>query len=190
MIVVLQLGCGLEPESLGRSGSHLEADGESAWTTWTCTGAPCPWGSATSNHALPWPAAASPATARLGYSASPAPYLPAAAANGITISVDVGSAGVFAGEPGAPSHRWLGSVSPGQDFAVSGLASGEVLSVQSDDSFRYRVTTPSPPNDPPDDPPDDPPPPPPSGDPSQTVTWTCTSTPCPWGSSLSGEALV
>ncbi|HSR97527.1 MAG TPA: hypothetical protein VLM79_10775 [Kofleriaceae bacterium] len=197
VVVVLQVGCGLEPDSSGRSESHLEADGESAWTTWTCTSAPCPWGSETSNHALSWPAAASPVTARLGYTASPAPYLPAAAANGLTISVDLGSAGVFAGAPGAGSHRWLGSVSPGQDFDVSGLASGEVLSVQSDDSFRYHVTaTPSPPPDdpPPDDPPpDDPPPPPPppaSGDPSQTVTWTCTSTPCPWGSSLSGEALV
>ena len=101
VVVVLQVGCGLEPESLGRSGSHLEADGESAWTTWSCTGEPCPWGSETSNHAIAWPAASSPVTARLGYTASPAPYLPAAAANGLTISVDLGSAGVFAGAPGA-----------------------------------------------------------------------------------------
>jgi hypothetical protein len=199
-LVGVQAGCVTQPETLGRSGSHLEADGESAWTTWSCTGAPCPWGSETSNHAIAWPASAlpSPRTARLGYTASPAPYLPAAAANGLTISVDLGSAGVFAGEPGAPSHRWLGSVSPAQDFEVSGLPSGEVVSVQSDDSFRFRIapTASEPPPPPPDEPPPDGPPPPPdgppptSGDPSQTVTWTCTSTPCPWGSSLSGDALV
>src|SRR5262245_2099865 len=80
-------GCDMPWESSGSSTSYLETSGESAWTTWTCTDEPCPWGGALSNHAIAWPSSASPVGVRLGYTASPAPYLPAAAANGITISV-------------------------------------------------------------------------------------------------------
>ena len=173
-------------------------------TTWSCTDSPCPWGDSVSNHAIAWPASAGPIGVRLGYTATPSPYLPAAAANGVTISIEFGSANVFAGEPLGSSHHYLATVSPGQSYEVSGLDADEVLSVQSDDSFGYRVTPT--PGDPPDDdpppdagtppdsgtPPDPPPdaPPPGDGHASALVTWTCTGSPCPWGSSLSGHAMV
>lgn len=194
-------GCEASSESLGNATSFVvDTSGDSAWTTWTCTGDPCPWGDSTSNHAIAWPSSASPVGARLGYTASPAPYLPASAANGVTISIEFGSANVFAGEPLGSSHHYLATVAPGQSYDVQGLAEGEVLSVQSDNSFGYRVTaTPS------DDPPADPPPDagtapdaetPPDGTPpgdalaSQVAIWTCTGSPCPWGDSLSGHAVV
>jgi hypothetical protein len=123
---------------------------------------------------------AAPVASRLGYTASPAAYLPAASANGSTVWIDGGSASVYAGQPDASSHRLLVTLAAGDSYPVAGLAEGEVMSVQSDTGFAYRVT------------PTEPPPPPPGeqGQPSQTATWTCTSTPCPWGNTLSGEALV
>jgi len=119
-----------------------ELAGQSQIATWTCTADPCPWGQSLGNHALAWPAVAGPVATRLGYTVSPAVYLPADHANGIILSVEFGSAGVFAGRPAAPSHRFLVTVSAGQRYEVAGLPPGEVLSVQSDDVFRFRVTTP------------------------------------------------
>lgn len=166
---------------------------------WTCTGAPCPWGSSDSAHALVWASAGT--SQRLGYTVSAGIYLPDTHANGAVIELVSGAASAYAGLPGAPSHRFIGNLAAGQPFTVSGLQSGEVVSVQSGGSFEYRATrpTPAPPADDPPPPVDDPPPPPPPpvDDPpppaapsSQLVTWTCTGTPCPWGSSLSGHALV
>lgn len=153
----------------------------------------------------------SPVTQRLGYTTSPAVYLPAASANGMTISIEVGSASVFVGEPFAPSHSYLATVSAGHSYEVSGLDDGEVLSVQADDSFGYRLTR-ADPTDPPDaraapdagaapdasapdaSAPDAAAPDAgPSAEPalsSQIVTWTCTGSPCPWGSSASNPAIV
>lgn len=155
-----------------------EVTGASQQVTWTCAQDPCPWGSSLANPAVAWPASADPVATRLGYLASPAPYLPAEQANGVTVVIEDGSASLYAGEPQAASHRWLATLSAGQSYDVSGLADGEVFSVQSDTAFEYRVI-PAPPPEPTD-----------PGEASQTATWTCTSTPCPWGSELSGEALV
>jgi hypothetical protein len=226
--VAAQTGC--EPRSsepfTGSAPSYLsEMAGESQLATWTCTDSPCPWGESVSNHALAWPGSAEPVATRLGYTVSPAAYLPADSANGITISIELGSATVYAGEPLEESHHVLATISSGESYQISGVLPGEVLSVQSDVSFEYRVTpsvmgppdagtppdadtppdagTPPDASNPPDagTPPDAGPPPdasnpPDAGTPSdagtasQVATWTCTGSPCPWGSSLSGHALV
>jgi hypothetical protein len=107
--------------------------------TWTCTGDPCPWGDELSNPALAWPAEWLPISARLGYTVSPAVYLPASAANGLTVTIDFGSAGVHAGAPQDDSHELLAFLSAGDSFDVFGLDDDEVLSVQSDDSFGYHL---------------------------------------------------
>lgn len=155
--------------------------------TWTCTGSPCPWGSPLNGQAIVWPASANPVTQRLGYTASSGVYLPSTYANGMVLKALTGAASVYAGEPGAGSHRLLGSLSPAAgDFEVSGLAAGEVLSVQADQAFTFTATRsdPAAPGNPSD----------PGGTGTATgstvVTWTCTSSPCPWGSPLSGHALV
>ena len=86
--VAAQAGCAPAPgrPHTGSSTSDLDdLSGESQMTTWTCTGDPCPWGDSLSNPTLAWPADADPVATRLGYSVSPAPYLPAASANGLTI---------------------------------------------------------------------------------------------------------
>ena len=207
---VAQTGCqsrSTEPQLAAAASRLTETTGESEMTTWTCTGtgSSCPWGDSLSNHALAWPASAEPIATRLGYETSPAVYLPAASANGLTISIEFGSADLFAGEPFASSHSFVATVSAGDSFRVSGLDDGEVLSVQSADSFGYRLT----PSDP-SDTPDAGVPEPDAGDPgpdagpapdagpgttvggtaSQAVTWACTGTPCPWGTSPTGQALV
>jgi hypothetical protein len=197
LCVATQAGCELpsaDPVS-GSTNNYLsDLTGESALATWTCTGGSCPWGTSLSNHVIAWPASAGPVATRLGYTASPAAYLPAGSANGLTLSIELGTAGVYAGEPQEPSHHHLATVSSGHSIQVAGLLAGEVLSVQSEDSFGYRVTMP-PPANPPDagtpatDPPDAGTPPGP-GTTSQIATWKCTGAPCPWGDSLSGHALV
>jgi hypothetical protein len=198
----LLAGCDLGSELFGSSTSYVvDTTGESVMTTWSCTGSPCPWGDEVANHAIAWPSSATPVVVRHGYTASPAPYLPAAEANGLTISIEFGSANVFAGEPLEASHHFLATVSPGQSYDVSGLGANEVLSVQSDNGFGYHVApTPvdPPDDDPPDDPPDDDPPdddppddpPPGDGTESHLATWTCTGAPCPWGNSLTGHAIA
>jgi hypothetical protein len=206
--VVAPTGCGAQHgqhgSGRGTASSYLtDITGESELTTWDCVGDPCPWGQLTSNHALAWPASVAPIAARLGYAVSPAAYLPAELANGMTLSIESGSAGVFAGEPDAEGHTFLTTISPGQSYFVSGLLAGEVLSVQSDDSFEYRVTKPDPGESPdagptPDAEEEDPTPdagsdetpPTGSGIASQTVTWTCTGSPCPFGESTSNPAIV
>ena len=201
--------------------SHLgPLSGESQMATWTCTGDPCPWGDELGNPALAWPAEAQPVGTRLGYTVSPAVYLPASSANGLTVTIDSGSARVYAGEPQESSHHRLALLEEGDSFDVSGLGPDEVLSVQSDDPFTYHVA-PTEPGDPGDQPdagttdagdPDAPPPPdatvdaavdapadapvdapvPPDGPAtaSQAITWTCTGRQCPFGDTMSGQALV
>jgi hypothetical protein len=140
--VVAQAGCRSNAEEpLGKSMSDLtEISGESVLTTWTCTDAPCPWGDSVSNDALSWPLPAGPVATRLGYTVSPAPYLPADRANGLIISITLGNARLYAGGPQEESHRLLAELSEGDSYQVSGLDTDEVLSVQSDSGFGYRVT--------------------------------------------------
>ena len=150
----------------------------SQFLTWTCTGSPCPWGSSTGAHAVVWPANKLPTASRLGYTVSSPAYLPATAANGVTVKVTSGTASLYAGAPNASSHIYIGTLSSGQSAQVSGLAADEVLSVQSDLGFLYEITYPSATT------------PPPSVPQSQSVSWNCTGSPCPWGTSLSGRAIV
>jgi hypothetical protein len=114
--------------------------GSSQIVTWKCTGSPCPWGDSLSNHALVWPAPVGPGSARLGYAVSGAVYLPGSRANGADIQLETGTARVHAGPPGEPTHPVLATLTEGQTFHVSGLAAREVLSVQADLPFTYRVT--------------------------------------------------
>jgi hypothetical protein len=82
--------------------------GSSQFATWSCTGSPCPWGSSLGNDAIVWPASASPVNVRHGYTVSAGVYLPAANANGMTVSLQSGSATAYAGTPSGGSHRVLG----------------------------------------------------------------------------------
>lgn len=212
-----QIGCAGQP---GPDGLKLQAlsdiAGDSALATWTCTDDPCPWGSSLTGQVLPWPADSDPVATRLGYTVSPAAYLPAASANGATVAIDAGSASVYAGQPNDASHRLIDTLDAGESLVVSGLGATEVLSVQSGDVFSYHVTPAAPGSDPGGGSGNDPgsgsgsgsdpgsgsgsgsgsDPGGGSGDPtsgstdSQTVTWTCTGSPCPWGNSLDGIALV
>jgi hypothetical protein len=194
--------------------------GESQIATWSCTGDPCPWGEELSNPALAWPPETNPVTTRLGYTVSPGVYLPASVANGLTVTIDFGSAVVHAGAPQDSSHPALAFLSAGDSYDVSDLDSDEVLSVQSADPFGYHVAPTEPADHPdagtpddspdagtPDDTPDagtspDAPPPPDAAVPpdapvppegssaSQAITWTCTGRQCPFGQTLSAQALV
>lgn len=118
----------------------------------------------------------------------PRVYYPAAKANGLTVSVQYGSATLYAGLPDAASHRVVAALGEGGSHVVAGLTEGEVLSLQSGTPFGYTVTSPDP------TPPTNPTPPTPAPtDPavsSQLITWTCTGSPCPWGSPLGGQAVV
>ena len=164
LCIVAHAGCGRRPSELrvGVARSNLgPLSGESQVATWTCTGDPCPWGDELSNPAVAWPVEAQPVGARLGYTVSPAVYLPASSANGLTVTIDSGFVRVYAGEPQEGSHHRLTFLSDGESFDVAGLGPDEVLSVQSDDPFTYHVA-PTPPRDPGDQPDggtDDPPPP-------------------------------
>src|SRR6185295_247987 len=115
--------------------------------TWTCTGRPCPWGESLNGDAVVWPAAAGASNTRLGYTVSAGIYLPAASANGADLTIDSGEASAYAGLPGDASHRLLATLADGQTLHVSGLATGEVLSVQASAQFTYHATLP-PPGDP------------------------------------------
>ena len=179
--------------------SFAQTTGSSQLVTWTCTGSPCNWGNSLSGHAVVWPAAMGPITNRLGYTASAGVYLPQTAASGLSITVTAGSAGVYAGLPNAASHRLLATLNAGQSYAVSGLAAGEVISVQSGSGFAYTfdgsaaTATPAPSFTPTINNTATPTPVgtvvPPAAS-SQFVTWTCTGAPCNLGSSLDGHALV
>lgn len=177
--VTAQTGCVIAIDPTGTARFALdEIAGTSQHVSWTCTGAPCPWGDSLGDEAIAWPASADPGSTRLGYTASPAAYLPAPIANGLIIEIEAGTAGVYAGDPLADSHRVLATLSAGQRFEVAGVVTGEVLSVQSATAFEYHVIPPALP------PPDDP------SAPSQTTTWNCAGSPCPWGDSVVGEAVV
>ena len=162
---------------LATSPAFAQTSGASQLATWTCTVSPCPWGPSDSGHALAWPASAGPLNTRLGYSVSSAIYLPAQVANGTRVTINSGSANLYAGQPGAASHYYITSLGEGDSYQVSGLTAGEVLSAQSSASFTYTVTLPAAA-------------PPTTGLTSQLVTWNCTATPCPWGPSDAGQALV
>lgn len=203
--MVAHAGCERRPSELrvGVVRSNLGAlSGESQLATWTCTADPCPWGDELSNPVLAWPAEAQPVGTRLGYTVSPAVYLPASSANGLTVTIDSGSVRVYAGKPQESSHHRLALLSDGDSFDVSGLGPDEVLSVQSDDPFTYHVA-PTEPGDPPDAGGLDAPPPPDASPPadaavppdglasaSQAITWTCTGRQCPFGPTLARQALV
>lgn len=122
------------------SGAPAALTGASQAVTWTCSASPCPWGASLTNHALVWPADAGAARTRLGYTVSAGVYLAAAQGNGATLAIETGAARVYAGPPGAADHRLLATVPAGQAFHVTGLFVGEVLSVQGDGPFRYRLT--------------------------------------------------
>ena len=129
--------------------SNLAISGVSEMATWTCTGDPCPWGDELSNPAVAWPQETDPVTARLGYTVSPGVYLAASLANGLTVTIDSGSAVVHAGAPQDDSHPALAFLSEGESYDVFDLDPEEVLSVQSDEPFEYHVA-PTPPGDHPD----------------------------------------
>lgn len=152
----------------------------SQFVTWNCTGSPCPWGSPLSGQAIVWPAAKDPGNTRLGYTTSQAVYLPANYANGTIIWVDAGSATVYAGLPGSSSHSVLATINAGQNYVVSGLSAGQMLSVQGASAFQFQIDVPETPQ----------PEIPPAGTASEPVTLTCTGLNCPWGSPLSGHAIA
>jgi len=86
-----------------------------------------------------WPVSGA-LTSRLGYTTSAAIYLPASAANGATVGIDNGTASIYAGLPGASSHRLVATLSAGQSTQITGLANGEVASVQSGGGFTFSFT--------------------------------------------------
>lgn len=151
----------------------------SNYVTGSCTGSPCPWGSAISGQAVVWPEELQPLFNRLGYTVSKGIYLPAASASGLTLRVQSGTATVFAGLPSSSTHRVLSTLIAGQSYQVTALAQGEVLSVQALTSglFFYDFLGGLPPQTSPD------------WNLSTFVTGSCTGSPCPWGSSISGEAV-
>jgi hypothetical protein len=104
-----------------------------------CTGAPCPWGEMTSDHALVWPAAADAGNARLGYTASRGIYLPHNRVTGTTIEVTSGTVTAYAGVPGAPSHHVVTTIAAGGRYTFAALVPGEVLSVIGGGGFRYNL---------------------------------------------------
>jgi hypothetical protein len=138
-----------EESRIGAVRSNLAISGVSEMATWTCTGDPCPWGDELSNPAVAWPQETDPVTARLGYTVSPGVYLAASLANGLTVTIDSGSAVVHAGAPQDDSHPALAFLSEGESYDVFDLDPEEVLSVQSDEPFEYHVA-PTPPGDHPD----------------------------------------
>jgi cell division septation protein DedD len=122
--------------------SYAQSPLTSQHVTLTCTGSPCDGGPSLSSQAVVWPASMGPLTNRLGYTASAGMYLPASAASGLTVSITSGTATVSAGLPDAASHQVLATLSSGQSHLITGLVTGEVVSVQnSQDAFAYSLTT-------------------------------------------------
>ena len=113
--------------------------GSSQYVEWSCTGDPCPWGDTTGNDALVWPDDLSPVTNRYGYTTNAGAYVPGENVDGMTIDVTLGVASAYAGLPDG-SHSFRAQISPGNPWVVSGLAPGEVLSVQSSLTFDYELT--------------------------------------------------
>lgn len=152
-------------------------------TTWDCDShdaAQCPWGaggkaSGGSSQALHWPADLGPRSARLGYTTrsngeTAGVYLPASAANGLTLRITSGSPVVYAGDPASTAtQRQLTPEADGVTYQIAGLADDEALSVQAgrNATFTYRLTVPT----------DQSPAPPPSTTPTDPTGPTDTSTP-------------
>ena len=123
--------------------AQVAANGESESVRWSCTGSPCPWGDAESGAALVWPPASGATSVRHGYTTSQPVYLPASAANGALITIVKGAAALHAGLPLADHHRLLVTLKDGESATVSGLADGEVLSVQGEAPFSWRLAWPA-----------------------------------------------
>ncbi|MCB0073826.1 MAG: hypothetical protein KDE20_20300, partial [Caldilineaceae bacterium] len=80
----------------------------------------------------------------MGYTASGGMFLPAASAQGVSFTLTSGTAGIYAGLPSSPSHRLLASLTAGQTRTITGLAAGEVVSVQGvQGAFAYTFTLPA-----------------------------------------------
>ncbi|HXU63180.1 MAG TPA: fibronectin type III domain-containing protein [Polyangia bacterium] len=195
-----QVGCGYSSDdeiAVAVEARALQVSGASQLVTWTCTGSPCPWGATLDGQAVVWPDALQPIRHRMGYTVSQGIYLPNA--NGVTITVQAGTATAFAGLPDESSHHALGTITAGQTLQITGVATGEVVSVQGDASFTFDITVPPPPPSDAGTPVVDAGPPadagaaPDAGAPaggSTFVTWTCTGSPCPWGPSTTGYAIA
>lgn len=106
---------------------------------WNCTSSPCPWGDSTSNPAIAWPAGTDASNLRYGYTVTDNIYLNATQANGTVVRIDSGYASLYVGQPMTGSHRLLTTLWQGDSYTVSGVLAGEVLSVQGDSDFTYRV---------------------------------------------------
>jgi len=127
------------------SGTQAQAQDQAlsaSSVTWTCTGEPCPWGSSSSGHALVWPDALEAVRSRLGYTTSAPIYLPAARANGLTLTLRDGSANVYVGKLDAGFHRVIASLQRGESLDIEDLASDEVVSVQSNADFELSLREP------------------------------------------------
>ena len=96
-----------------------------------------------SGDAVVWPETMAPLAGRLGYITSAGVYLPADIATGMTITITAGTAAVFAGMPDVALHRMLTMLSTDQSYVITGLAAGEIISVQSNQgTFAYVLTMP------------------------------------------------
>jgi hypothetical protein len=140
-------------ERASESTSTYRSDGavESRPATWSCTASPCPWGPSLTSQVAIWPLAMQPKAARLGYTTTPPVYAPAEVVEGAKLTVRSGTVTVYAGAPGAETHRLLAAVSAGQTLEITGLTAGEVVSVQSESAFVYHLALPgSRPSSPPD----------------------------------------
>jgi hypothetical protein len=121
-----------------------EGSSTSQAITWTCTGHQCPFGQTLTAQALVWPVDREAIATHLGYTTSAIVYLFGSRANGVDLWIDTGTATVQAGLPGDFSFRTLATLEAGSSFHVTGLGYNEVLSVQSDQSFSYRIIVPPP----------------------------------------------
>ncbi|TDC35882.1 PKD domain-containing protein [Kribbella albertanoniae] len=146
--------------------------------TWSCTSSPCPWGPSDTSNTAVWPAEAEPIRTRYGYTLSHDVYAPMSKVAGWKITVTSGSATVYAG-PADDSHWSLAALSAGDSYTLPSTQSSNIVSVQDGSPFEYTIT----PGTPTDSLPD-------SGDGSVLATWTCTSSPCPWGPSDTSNTAV
>ncbi len=181
-VVVAPHDTGTAPAAPPADAPEASSTLASQQVTWRCTADPCPWGASQTNHAVVWPASTGALASRLGYTVSAAVYLPAAFANGAEISVETGAATIHAGPPATVTHRLLATIQAGESLRVSGLASGEVVSVQGDAPFTYRAAlhpgAPSnepPPPSPKSPPKNQPPPKPPTKQPNEPAKPTDTT---------------
>jgi len=123
----------------------LEYTGASELAVWSCNGTDCPWGATVSATAAVWPAEASPASVRYDYAVSKATYLTADVANGLEITVETGVAYVFIGTADGRDVA-VATLSNGASYVVSDLAPDDVVSLESNLAFTYRVSPPEPPD--------------------------------------------